>query len=53
VLASTNIALPKTNWTAIATNMLVGSGSFTLTATNAVTPGLLQEFFLLSTTNNN
>jgi autotransporter-associated beta strand protein len=53
LLASTNIALPRTSWTAIATNTVGGDGGFTLTATNAAAPGLPQEFFLLSTTNNN
>jgi hypothetical protein len=52
VLASTNVALPKTNWTAIATNTLGASGNFTQTATNAVIPGIPQKFFILSTTNN-
>jgi autotransporter-associated beta strand protein len=53
VLTSTNVALPLTNWTAIATNVLNGSGTFTLTATNVVNPNAAQEFYILSTTNNN
>jgi hypothetical protein len=52
LLASTNVALPRANWTAIATNMLGGSGSFTLTVTNAANPGSPQKFFIFSTTNN-
>jgi hypothetical protein len=53
VLASTNLALPLNNWTAIATNVLSGSGSFTLTVTNAVISNIPQEFYILCTTNNN
>jgi len=53
VLASTNVALPLASWTPIATNVLGGSGSFMLTATNAVnTASLKQQFYILSTTNN-
>jgi fibronectin-binding autotransporter adhesin len=52
VLASTNVALPKTTWTVIATNLLSGTGNFTLTITNAVSPGIPRKFFMLSTTNN-
>ncbi len=52
VLASTNAALPKTNWTAIATNVLGGSGNFTLTATNVVNSHAAQMFYILGTTNN-
>jgi hypothetical protein len=52
VLASTNVALPRTNWIAIATNTLGGSGNFTLTATNVINPNTAQEFYILSTTNN-
>jgi len=53
VLASTNVTLPLTSWTAIATNMVSGSGNFTFTATNAVNRvGIKQQFYILSTTNN-
>jgi len=52
VLASTNVALPRTNWVAIATNVLGGSGNFSLTATNVISPNILREFYILSTTNN-
>jgi hypothetical protein len=47
------VALPITNWTAIATNVVSGSGNFTLTATNAINPNIPHEFYILSTTNNN
>jgi autotransporter-associated beta strand protein len=53
VLASTNLALPTGSWMAIATNILSGSGNFTLTATNMVNPNIPQEFYMFSTTNNN
>ncbi|MEO5802250.1 MAG: autotransporter-associated beta strand repeat-containing protein [Verrucomicrobiota bacterium] len=45
VLASTNIALPLTNWTALATNTFDGSGGFSFT--NAVNPAAPQQFFTL------
>jgi hypothetical protein len=47
-----NLALPKTNWISVATNIAGGSGNFSLTATNVVSPALPQKFFILSTTNN-
>jgi autotransporter-associated beta strand protein len=52
VLASTNVATPRTNWIAIATNTLGGSGNFTLAATNVINLNAAQEFYILSTTNN-
>jgi autotransporter-associated beta strand protein len=52
VLASTNLTLPLTNWTAIATNVLTESGNFTFTATNIVDTNAAQEFYILGTTNN-
>lgn len=51
VLTSTNLTLPLSEWTPVATNVLSSSGSFTLTATNAVFPNVPQQFYLLSTTN--
>jgi hypothetical protein len=53
VMGSTNVALPLASWTAIATNVLSGSGNFTLTATNVINPNAAREFYILSTTNNN
>jgi hypothetical protein len=44
VLMSTNLAL--TNWTPVATNPLTGN-SFSITATNVVTPGSRQQFYKL------
>jgi len=46
VLMSSNLSLPLTNWTALATNTATG-GSFTLTATNAVDPTAPGWFFIL------
>ena len=47
VLASTNVALPRSAWWPVATNVLDASGNFSLTATNAVSPADLQKFFML------
>jgi autotransporter-associated beta strand protein len=52
VLASTNLTSPRADWTAIATNVLGGSGNFMFTATNVVNPNAAQEFYILGTTNN-
>ena len=46
VLTTTNLSFPPTNWTALATNV-AASGSFNLTATNAVVPGAPERFYLL------
>jgi hypothetical protein len=46
VLMSTNISLPLTNWTAVATN-IVGGGSASITATNVVLPSAPGQFFVL------
>jgi hypothetical protein len=46
VLMSTNISLPLTNWSAVATNV-ANSSSFTLTATNAVNLAAPNNFFIL------
>ncbi len=47
VLMSTNLALPLSQWTPVATNFSVGGSNFTVTATNAVTPGAVEQFYLL------
>jgi hypothetical protein len=44
VLMSTNVA--STNWTPVATNALSG-GTFSIIATNVVTPGDRQQFYIL------
>jgi hypothetical protein len=46
VLMSTNLSVPVTNWTALATGTATG-GSFTLTATNAVNPAAPGRFYIL------
>ncbi len=46
VLASTDITLPVTSWTAVATN-LSGGGNFTFTATNVVDQTATGQFFIL------
>lgn len=46
VLASTNLTRPVSQWTPVWTNGL-GNGAFSFTATNAVTPGILWEFYQL------
>jgi hypothetical protein len=46
VLTTTNLSLPPTNWTTLATNVANG-GSFVLTATNAAIPNAPGYFYLL------
>jgi autotransporter-associated beta strand protein len=46
VLASTNLALPLSNWLRVATNYYDTAGNFAFT--NATTPGAPQKFFLIS-----
>jgi hypothetical protein len=45
VLSSTNVALPRANWTAIATNTFNGSGNFT--ATLPASPSDKQRFYVI------
>lgn len=45
VLSSTN--LNSTHWTPVSTNTLTGSGTFSITVTNALVPGVPQKFFIL------
>ena len=47
VLMSTNLTLPSSQWTPVATNVLNADGNFTITATNAVDPNALQRFYRL------
>jgi formylglycine-generating enzyme required for sulfatase activity len=47
VLTSTNLPLPLSQWTSVATNVLSASGNFTLTVTNTFTPGTPQRFYML------
>jgi hypothetical protein len=45
VLSSTNVILPLTQWTPLLTNTFDGSGNFAIT--NAFTPGMPQQFYIL------
>jgi hypothetical protein len=47
LLASTNLALPLSQWTPVATNIVNTTGNFTITATNAVDPAASQQFYIL------
>jgi PKD repeat protein len=49
LLTSPNVSLPVNQWTPVATNVLSASGDFTITAANVVTPGVLQQFYILQT----
>ena len=49
VLMSADASVPLSQWTPITTNVLAGSGSFTIAATNAVTIRSAQQFFILET----
>jgi hypothetical protein len=51
LLASTNLSLRLNQWTVVATNVPGSSGNYTFTATNAVTSGARQQFYILSNTN--
>ena len=53
VLASTNVALPLSQWVPLTTNVVNGTGTFIFTATNVVNVrSVKQQFYILSTTNN-
>lgn len=45
VLSSTNVALPRTNWNIVATNLFNAAGGFSFT--NALEPGASARFYLL------
>jgi len=45
VLASTDATLPLTNWTSVNTGLFDALGNFAVT--NALVPGMLQQFFIL------
>jgi hypothetical protein len=51
LLTSTNVAKPFSQWQVVATNV-VGAGTFTFIGTNAVSPNGVQQFYILSSTNN-
>jgi hypothetical protein len=45
ILTSTNVTLPLSNWTRIATNQFNASGGFA--STNSVSSSTTQQFYLL------
>jgi hypothetical protein len=47
VLMSTNFALPLSQWTSVATNVLDASGNSIVTVSNTVNPATLQSFYIL------
>jgi uncharacterized repeat protein (TIGR03803 family) len=47
VLTSTNLGLPLSQWTPLATNVLTEAGNFAFSLTNAVDLGASQEFYTL------
>ena len=47
LLASTNLALPISQWTPLTTNVLGVAGDFILTVTNAVDPSVPQTFYVI------
>jgi autotransporter-associated beta strand protein len=52
LLNTTNVASVRNTWKPLWTNVAAGSSGFTTTVTNAVTPALGRQFYILSTTNN-
>jgi hypothetical protein len=51
LLESTNVALPLSQWTPVATNVVSTDNGFTFTGTNVVTTGAQEQFYILSSTN--
>jgi uncharacterized repeat protein (TIGR03803 family) len=47
VLTTTNLALPLSQWTPVATNIPSASGNFSITLSNTVTPTVAQRFYIL------
>ncbi len=47
LLASTNAALPLSQWLPVSTNVLGASGNFSLTETNGFVPGVPSQFYVL------
>jgi uncharacterized repeat protein (TIGR03803 family) len=50
VLTSPNLYMPLNLWTPLATNLLTSGGNFTITVTNALSPGTSQGFYTLQVT---
>jgi len=49
VLVSTNLTLPLSQWTRVATNVLSVSGNFAITVTNTVSRNVSRRFYLFQT----
>jgi autotransporter-associated beta strand protein len=47
LLMSTNLALPLSQWSPVATNALVSAGNFVITASNTFGTGAAQQFYVL------
>jgi uncharacterized repeat protein (TIGR03803 family) len=47
LLSSTNFAQPLNQWIPIVTNVPGSNGAFGITATNAITPGIPRQYFIL------
>lgn len=47
VLTASNLALPLSQWTRVATNVLTANGNFTITVTNTVSRFVPQRFYIL------
>jgi PKD repeat protein len=47
VLTTTNLALPRSQWTPVATNIWNANGNFSLTVTNAVNSSVPKRFYIL------
>ena len=47
VLTTTNLALPLSQWTPLATNLWSNNGNFNFTLNNAVNPNAPQQFYIL------
>jgi uncharacterized repeat protein (TIGR03803 family) len=50
VLTSPNLSMPLNLWTPLATNLLTSGGNFTITVTNALSPGTSQGFYTFQVT---
>jgi hypothetical protein len=44
---STDLALPLSQWTPVATNVLSANGNFSITVTNAVSAAIPCQFYIL------
>jgi hypothetical protein len=53
LLSTTNVALPFSQWSTVATNVIGTANNFTFIGTNAMVPGKANQFYFLSSTNFN